>query len=82
MKKRNIHLSNYISNFINERKLSARQLALLSGLEHASIGQYIRGERLPRISSLIYLTKAMAKIKGTDFKEEIYTIIKIIEKDI
>jgi len=82
MKKRNIHLSSYITMFILERKLSARQLALLSGLEHASIGQYMRGERLPRISSLIYLTKAIAKIKGTHFKDEIYTVIKIIEKDI
>tara|TARA_Y100001937_G_C7048060_1_gene297785 strand:- start:242 stop:490 length:249 start_codon:yes stop_codon:yes gene_type:complete len=82
MKEKNKHTSEYITRILNERKLSVRQLALLAGLEHASIGQYKRGERLPHVSSLIYLTKAISKIKGTKYKDEIFEIITVIEKDI
>lgn len=59
-----------------------RQLAILSGLEHASIGQYARGERLPRISSFIYMTRAIAKYKKIAWSEVIFEALQEIEKDI
>ena len=79
---KNKHFAEYIKTFLKEYSLSARQLALLSGLEHASIGQYMRGERLPRISSFIYLIKAISKKKCVNFKDEIYDVTLIISKDI
>tara|TARA_R100000388_G_C7134926_1_gene107201 strand:- start:310 stop:558 length:249 start_codon:yes stop_codon:yes gene_type:complete len=79
---KNQHFAKYIKEFLNESQLSSRQLALLAGLEHASIGQYVRGERLPRVSSLIYLTTAIAKHKNVNFKDELYNVIMCLSKDI
>ena len=82
MKDRNTNFARYIQSFLQESKLSVRQLALLSGLEHASIGQYARGERLPRISSFIYLVLAISKFKQVSFKDELFDVIMSIYKDI
>ena len=71
-----------MKEFLKESQLSSRQLALLAGLEHASIGQYLRGERLPRISSLIYLVVAIAKFKNVNFKDELFDVIMCLSRDI
>jgi transcriptional regulator with XRE-family HTH domain len=55
------HFANWLKSWMGKLKVSDRQLGILSGLEHASIGQYRRGERLPRISSFIYLCEAISK---------------------
>lgn len=82
MSAKNIHFAKWIKLFLKRSQLSVRQLAILSGLEHASIGQYKRGERLPRNASLIYLTKAISKYEGLAWKDVLFEAIEEIEKDI
>jgi transcriptional regulator with XRE-family HTH domain len=82
MNEKNKHFANWVKLFLLKSQLSVRQLALLAGLEHASIGQYTRGERLPRISSFIFLTKAVAKYQNKEWIEIILEAIIEIEKDI
>jgi transcriptional regulator with XRE-family HTH domain len=49
---------------MRERRMSQRQLAHLSGVDHSTISRLMQGERMPSLATATRLARALRKITG------------------
>ncbi len=51
---------------MRERRMSQRQLAALSGVDHSTISRLINGERVPSLATATKLARALRHVRGED----------------
>ncbi len=51
---------------MRERRMSQRQLAVLSGVNHSTISRLINGERVPSLATATRLARALGHVRGDD----------------
>ena len=51
---------------MRERRMSQRQLAALSGVNHSTISRLINGERVPSLATATRLARALGHVRGED----------------
>jgi transcriptional regulator with XRE-family HTH domain len=49
---------------MRERRMSQRQLAVLSGVDHSTISRLVRGDRVPSLATATRLARALGRVDG------------------